>query len=108
MFTELEKVIIDLIAEYRNYDSLEDEINDNAVGVYLKDILIYTSLDAKTARGVLSSLIKKDMLYCDKVNGEQFFRATDKCLEYCYQEVLVDNVSCETYLRKEKILCHII
>ena len=84
MFTELEKAILKLVAEWRNYDSLEDEINDNAVGVYLRDITEYTPIDTKTARGVLSSLIQKDMLYTDSVNGEMFFRATNECLEYCY------------------------
>lgn len=83
-FTLYELKIISLVAEWRNYDNLESELNDNACGVYLNDIIEYTPLDTKTARGVLSSLIKKDMLYCDKVNGEQFFRATDKCLEFCY------------------------
>ena len=84
MFTELEKAILKLVADWRNYDNLESELNDNAVGIYLRDIREYTPLDTKTARGVISSLIQKDMLYTDSVNGELFFRATDKCLEYCY------------------------
>lgn len=84
MFTKHEKAILKLVADWRNYDNLESELNDNAVGIYIRDIREYTPLQTITARGVLSSLIKKDMLYCDKVNGEQFFRATDKCLEYCY------------------------
>ena len=84
MFTRNEIIILKLIAEWRNYDNLESEINDNAVGIYLRDIKEYTPLQAITTRGVLSSLIQKDMLYTDSVNGEKFFRATDKCLEYCY------------------------
>ena len=91
MFTEYEKIIIDLIADYRNYDNLESEINDNAVGVYLGDITKYTPLDTKTARGVLSSLIQKKMLDTDTVNGEMFFRATDECLEYCYNVLDKEN-----------------
>lgn len=83
-FTINELAILDIVSEWRNYDNLESEINDNAVGVYLRDILEFTPMNAKTARGVLSSLIQKDMLYTDRVNGEMFFRATDKCLEYCY------------------------
>ena len=88
-FTKNEKAILWIVSEWRNYDNLESEINDNAVGVYLRDIIEYTPMDAKTARGVLSSLIQKDMLYLDGVNGENFFRATDKCLEYCYN--VLDN-----------------
>ena len=84
MFTKYEKAILKIIANWRNYDNLESELNDNAFGVYLSDVTEYTPLDAKTARGVLSSLIQKDMLYYDTVNGYNFFRATDKCLEYCY------------------------
>ena len=84
MFTRNEIIILKLIAEWRNYDNLESEINDNAVGIYLRDIREYTPLQTITARGVLSSLIQKDMLYTDSVNGEMFFRATDKCLEYLY------------------------
>ena len=83
-FTQLEKTILNLVAGYRNYDNLESEISDNAVGIYLNDVTKYTPIDAKTARGVLSSLIQKDMLYTDSVNGQIFFRATDECLEYCY------------------------
>jgi hypothetical protein len=84
MFTKYERAILAIVASWRNYDNLESELNDNACGVYLRDIVEYTPLDTKTARGVLSSLIQKDMLYTDRVNGEMFFRATDKCLEYCY------------------------
>lgn len=84
MFTELEKTILKLVADWRNYDNLESELNDNAVGIYLRDIVEYTPLDTKIARGIISSLIQKDMLYTDSVNGELFFRATDECLEYCY------------------------
>ena len=83
-FTNNEMEIIKLLSEFRNYNDLETEINDNAVGVYLTDIIQYTSLNAKIARGVISSLIKKKMLDTDSINGEPFFRATDGCLEYCY------------------------
>ena len=83
-FTTKELAILDIVSEWRNYDNLESEINDNAVGVYLRDILEFTPMSANEARGVLSSLIQKNMLYLDRVNGENFFRATDECLEYLY------------------------
>ena len=85
-FTNNELEIIKLLSEFRNYNDLQTEINDNAVGVYIKDILQYTSIkDTKIIRGVVSSLIKKDMLYTDDVNGELFFRATDECLKFLYE-----------------------
>jgi hypothetical protein len=83
-FTSNEMEILELLAGFRNYDNLETEINDNAVGVYMRDITEYTTLTSKIARGVISSLEQKDMVVTDSVNGEVFFRATDECLEYCY------------------------
>lgn len=83
-FTSNEMEILELLAGFRNYDNLETEINDNAVGVYMKDITEYTTLTSKIARGVISSLEQKGMVDTDSVNGEVFFRATDECLEYCY------------------------
>ena len=84
MFTDLEKIILKLVASWRNYDNLEDELNDNACGIYFSDIKKHTSLDNKITRGVVSSLIQKDMLYPSDVNGEDFYYATEKCLEYLY------------------------
>lgn len=83
-FTSNEMEILELLAGFRNYDNLESEISDNAVGVYMRDITEYTTLTSKIARGVISSLEQKDMVVTDSVNGEVFFRATDECLEYCY------------------------
>lgn len=83
-FTINEMEILELLAGFRNYDSLESEISDNAVGVYMRDITEYTTLTSKIARGVISSLEQKDMVVTDSVNGEVFFRATDECLEYLY------------------------
>lgn len=42
-FTKNELEIINLISEFRNYDDLEKELEDNAVGVYLEDIVLYTN-----------------------------------------------------------------
>jgi hypothetical protein len=89
MFTDNEMILLNLVSEFRNYDNLESEISDNAVGVYFSDITEYTSLNVKVARGVVSSLIQKDILVLDDVNGTPFYRATDKCLEYCYN--ILDN-----------------
>lgn len=83
-FTTNEMTILRLLSAFRNYDDLETELGDNAVGIYMSDITEYTSLDVIIARGVVSSLIQKDMLYLDDVNGVNFFRATDECLEYLY------------------------
>lgn len=88
-FTNNEMKILRLVSDFRNYDNLESEISDNAVGVYMSDITEYTPLDVLIARGVVSSLIQKDMLILDNVNGIPFYRATDKCLEYCYN--VLDN-----------------
>ena len=83
-FTSNEMEILELLAGFRNYDNLETEISDNAVGVYMEDITEYTTLTSKVARGVISSLEQKNMVDTDSVNGEVFFRATDECLEYLY------------------------
>lgn len=83
-FTSNEMEILKLLAGFRNYDNLETEIDDNAVGVYIRDITEYTTLTSKIARGVISSLEQKDMVVTDSVNGEVFFRATDECLKYLY------------------------
>ncbi len=85
-FTCNEKKILSILSEYRNYDDVETELNDNAVGVYMdEDIEKYTDMTANVARGVVSSLIQKDMLYTDNVNGKSFYRATDKCIRYLYE-----------------------
>lgn len=90
MFTENEKEILELLSEYRNYDNVESEINDNAVGVYMdEDIVEYTSMDSHIARGVVSSLIQKDMLYTDSVNGKTFYGATDACIRYLYENDVI-------------------
>ena len=81
-FTTNELVLLNLLSAFRNYDDLESELSDNAVGFYEWDIKEYTDIDIKVARGVISSLIQKDMIYTDSVNGKAFFRATDKCIEY--------------------------
>lgn len=84
-FTSNEKKIISLLSEYRNYDNVETELEDNAVGVYMdEDIEKYTDMDSYVARGVVSSLIQKEMLSTDRVNGKMFYRATDKCIRYLY------------------------
>ena len=84
-FTNLEKKMLYLLSEFRNYDDLETELNDNAVGLYMKDIVEYTDMTAEVARGVVSSLVQKDILYTDDVNGKPFYRATDECLKYLYE-----------------------
>lgn len=90
MFTENEKEILELLSEYRNYDNVESEISDNAVGVYMdEDIVEYTSMDSRIARGVVSSLIQKDMLYTDSVNGKTFYHATDECIRYLYENDVI-------------------
>lgn len=90
MFTEKEKEILELLSEYRNYDDVETEIDDNAVGVYMdEDIVKYTSMDSHIARGVVSSLIQKDMIYLDPVNGKAFYRATDECIRYLYENDVI-------------------
>ena len=83
-FTSNELTLLNLLSAFRNYDDLESELNDNAVGFYDWDIKEYTNMDIKVARGVISSLIQKDMIYTDSVNGKAFFRATDECIEYLY------------------------
>lgn len=83
-FTTNEFVLLNLLSAFRNYDDLESELSDNAVGFYEWDIKEYTDMDIKVARGVISSLIQKDMIYTDSVNGKAFFRATDECLEFLY------------------------
>ena len=85
-FTSNEKKILSLLSEYRNYDNVETELHDNAVGLYMdEDIEKHTDLDSYVARGVVSSLIQKDMLSTDRVNGKMFYRATDKCIRYLYE-----------------------
>ena len=83
-FTTNELEILKLLSYWRNYDNLESELNDNAVGIYTWDVKEYTDMPIKTFRGVISSLIQKNMVYTDSVNGEPFFRATDECLEFLY------------------------
>ena len=90
-FTTNELVLLNLLSAFRNYDDLETELRDNAVGFYEWDIKEYTDMDIKVARGVISSLIQKDMIYTDSVNSKAFFRATDKCIEYIYN--VLDNES---------------
>ena len=90
-FTTNEMTILRLLSAFRNYDDLETELGDNAVGIYMSDITEYTPLDVIIARGVVSSLIQKDMLYFDDVNGINFFRATDECLEYLYNVLDKEN-----------------
>ena len=85
-YTDNEKIILDLLRLYLNYNDCEAELNDNAVGVYMKDITKRTTLTAQVARGVVSSLIQKDMLETDDVNGETLYRATDNCIRYLHGE----------------------
>ena len=61
-FTSNELVLLNLLSDFRNYDNLETELGDNAVGFYDGDIKEYTDMDIKVARGVISSLIQKDMI----------------------------------------------
>lgn len=83
--TEKEEKIIKILSEYRNYEKLEDELNYNAVGVYIKD-LEKKNIDTKIARGLLGSLIKKGYMYVDEVNGEKVYMATEKCIKYIYEK----------------------
>ena len=87
-FTDNEKKILELLSEYRNYDNVETELSDNAVGVYMdEDIEKYTDMDSTVARGVVSSLIQKGMLVTDDVNQKIFYRATDEGIKYLYEQI---------------------
>lgn len=85
-FTDEDNQILDLLADYRNYNSLKAELSDNAVGVYIEDdVLAYTKLSKDVAMTAIEHLLQKDMLYKDKVNGKCFYRATNKCIRYLYK-----------------------
>jgi hypothetical protein len=83
-FTSIEMAVLNFLSEFRNYDNLETELNDNAVGVYMLDIKDYLETSTTVAKEVILSLMHKNMLYPDKVNGTPFFRATDECIEFLY------------------------
>ena len=58
---------------------------DNATGIFFKELCLDKN-DAKMMRGVVSSLIKKGILEADDVNGEPFFRGTDKAIDLVYND----------------------
>ena len=56
-FTDKELNILKVLASFRNYDNVQSELGDNAVGLYMSDIVRDAKLEPEIARGVLSSLI---------------------------------------------------
>lgn len=63
------KVLNVLIATEKRYDEIgETGFSD----VMLSDITTGCELNAKTVRGILGSLIKKDMVQTAEVNGEYY------------------------------------
>ena len=84
-FTKLEISVIITLASTFNYDNAEAEKADNATGIYFKELCLDKN-DAKMMRGVVSSLIKNGILEEDDVNGETFFRGTDKAIDLVYND----------------------
>ena len=67
-YTELELKVIKAFGKFMNYDTLEDNLADNATCVTAGDIAEITGLDIKTVKGVLGSLEKKDLVFVDIIN----------------------------------------
>lgn len=84
-FTTLEISVLIRLASSCNYDSADAEKEDNSTGVFFKELCLDKD-DAKVMRGVVSSLVKKGMLEEDDVNGEPFFRGTDKAIDLVYND----------------------
>ena len=84
-FTTLEISVLIRLANSCNYDSADAEKADNATGIFFKELCLDKN-DAKMMRGVVSSLIKKGILEADDVNGEPFFRGTDKAIDLVYND----------------------
>jgi hypothetical protein len=65
VLTELEQIALEMIVE--NTDISGDSIFSN---VDLDSLSKWTSIDSKKLRGVISSLIKKGVVYLDDVDGD--------------------------------------
>tara|TARA_R110000822_G_scaffold145919_11_gene284867 strand:- start:377 stop:631 length:255 start_codon:yes stop_codon:yes gene_type:complete len=65
VLTELEQITLEQIVD--NTDISEGSIFSN---VDLKSLSEWTSIETKKLRGVISSLIKKGLVYLDDVDGD--------------------------------------
>lgn len=84
-FTKLEIIVLIRLAATFNYNNADEEKSDNATGIFFNDLCLDKN-DAKVMRGVVSSLVKKDILVEDDVNGKPFFRGTDKAIDLIYND----------------------
>jgi len=63
--TEKEIALVRTFNDAFNYDCAEDEINDNATAIDLKDFVRSTGMPELTVRGVIGSLCTKGLLAAD-------------------------------------------
>ena len=81
-YTDLEKKVIEQIGNFLNYETLEENLNDNATAFWFSEI---EGIEKKRLRGVVSSLEKKGLIYQDDVNGDPMFMVTSTGLKEYYR-----------------------
>ena len=81
-YTELELKIIAIIGNFLNYETLEANLQDNATYFDIDDVKQLTGMATKEARGVVSSLIKKNILVLDTTDHPIFWVTPDGLREY--------------------------
>lgn len=67
-YTELEMKVMKQIGGFLNYDTLEENLGDNATAFDFDEI---EGFETRQLKGVIGSLVKKDILMPDDVNGDQ-------------------------------------
>ena len=96
-YTELEKKVIETFGSYLNYESLEDNLNDNATFFTFTEAEILTEIKPEQLKGVISSLVKKGICYIDdstiySINYESLFLVTNAGVETYYRLKEEENV----------------
>lgn len=81
-YTELETKVIKQIGGFLNYETLEENLCDNATAFWFNEI---KGIEKKQLRGVISSLEKKKLICSDDVNDDPMFRVTNKGLKEYYR-----------------------
>ena len=89
-FTALELKMLALFSEELNCATYEEEIDNGNVCLLIESDFKNFPGGTKTARGVISSLVKKGMVTVDYhgIDGRTEYWATDKGLKSVFEEIV--------------------
>ena len=87
-FTQLEIKMLEMLSYELNCSNYEDEIDNGNVCLLIESDLRAFPGGANVARGVVSSLVKKDIMCVENNSGRQEYWATNYGLKKVFEEIV--------------------